>query len=177
MNIDNTISGARIKKALTPKTIAIVALSVVLVATCFYITIENRDSKEILIWFITTDTDAPFSDDALTRINDYGSQRGIDKIVLTRRHPEDKYFDAAMSTSAFYNCDIFIMREEMVKKYADLGMFLPLSTEGVDTDNLLYCGNDAVGILIDEDYYLLINAKTDIALEIIYDILDILIHK
>lgn len=177
MSIDNNISGARIKKTLTPKTVAIVLFIVTLVATCFYITIENIDSKEILIWFITTDTDDCFSNDALKHINDYGSQKGIDKILLTRRHPDDRYFDVVMSTTAYYNCDIFIMREEMVQKYSALGMFLPLSVDGADTENLLYIGNDAVGILMDEDYYLLINAKTDIDLQIIYDIFDILIKK
>ena len=59
----------------------------------------------------------------------------------------------------------------MAKKYYEMDMFLPFSLDG----DLLYINGDAVGIMIFEDYYLLINKKTDIDKQIIYDIIDILL--
>ena len=115
--MDNNITTARIKRVLSPKVIAIVFLIVTLVTVVFYVTLENIDKKEVQIWFVTTDSEYSFSDDTLKQINDYGTKHGIDKVVLSRRHPEDIYFDVTMSTSAYYNCDVFIMNEEMAKKY------------------------------------------------------------
>lgn len=175
MNIDNSISLARVKKALTSKTVLIVSVIVAVLSTIFYITLENRDSKELLVWYITTEAEYPFSEETLGLVNEYGVEVGLDKILLTRRHPEDQYFDAAMSTTAFYNCDIFIMKEEMINKYAEAGMFLTLSDYGNDENEMFYVGEDAVGVKLDNDYYLLINKKTDIDLQIIYDIFDIFI--
>ena len=79
-------------------------------------------------------------------------------MLLTRRHPEDIYFDATMSTRAQYSCDIFIMNEEMAKKYAEMAIFMPVSTDGIDQEKLLFIDNDAVGILIDENNRLLVQA-------------------
>ena len=173
MKVDNSITISRIKRALGPKIIAIVLLMVALVTAVFYITIENNDKKEILIWYVTTEAEDCFEEDALKLINDYGEQNGIDKVVLSKRHPEDTYFDVAMSTSAFYNCDIFIMNEDMAKEYFEMDMFLPLNTDGFAEEDVLYINSKAVGLLIDEGYYLLINAKADVDLQIIYDIFEI----
>ena len=171
--MDNNITTARIKRVLSPKIIAIVFLIVTLVTVVFYVTLENIDKKEVQIWFVTTDGEYSFSDDTLKQINDYGAKHGIDKVVLSRRHPEDIYFDVTMSTSAYYNCDIFIMNEEMAKKYYEMDMFLPLQTDGFEGEDILYINDKAVGVLIDENYYLLINAKTDVDLQMIYDIFKI----
>ena len=173
MNIDNKITTSRIKMALSPRIIAIIFLVVALVTTVFYFTVKNNDKKEILIWYVTTESENCFSEDALKLINDYGVQHGIGKVVLSKRHPEDTYFDVAMSTSAYYNCDIFIMNEEMAKKYYEMDMFLPLQTDGFEGEDILYINDKAVGVLIDENYYLLINAKTDVDLQMIYDIFKI----
>ena len=150
-----------------------VLLIVMIASIVLYITLENLASKEILIWYVTTESEDCFSSDSLRLVNEYASKKGIDKVVLTKRHPEDTYFDATMSTSAYYNCDIFIMKAEMAKEYSEIDMFLSLSVDGVDESDLLLVNDNAIGILICEDYYLLINAKTDIDLEIIYDIFDI----
>ncbi|MBO5716283.1 MAG: hypothetical protein J6S23_07840 [Clostridia bacterium] len=172
MKIDNNITSSRIKRVLSPKIIAIVFLIVALVTVVFYVTIENNDKKEILIWYVTTESEDCFSDGTLRLINDYGAQHGIDKVILSRRHPEDTYFDVAISTSAYYNCDIFIMNEEMAKKYYEMDMFLPLQESGFEGD-LLYIDDKPIGVLIDEGYYLLINANLDVDLQIIYDIFEI----
>lgn len=177
MKLDNTISKRRIKRALNLKIVLTVLIAVLVLSTVFYITLENIEKKEILIWFVTTDADEMLFKNEIKLINDHISQYGIDKAVITKRHPEDEYFDVAMSTSAYYNCDVFIMNEEMVKKYLDMDMFLLLTDRGVEYEELLYIDNNAVGILIFEDYYFLINALTDIEIEIIYDIVDILISK
>lgn len=177
MSIDNSITIARIKKALPLKTIAIVLLTVLVLSTVFYVTIQNRNKDEILIWHITTDSANYFSEDVLKNINDYGKQNGFDRILLTKRHPDDKYFDVLMSTTMYYSSDIFIMREEIVQKYADMDMFLPLSSDVKETEKLIYINGDAVGVLLYEDYYLLINAKTKVDLKVIYDILEILIEN
>ncbi len=173
MMVDNKISKERIKNTLSYKIIAAVLLAVTLASVVFYVTLENMDKKEILIWYVTEDAENCFSDDTVQLCNDYAAQNGIDRVLLTRRHPEDIYFDATMSTSAQYNCDIFIMNEEMAKKYFDMGIFMTVSTDGFDNEELLFIDNKAVGILIDENYYLLINIHTDIDLQIIYDIFDI----
>ena len=175
MNINNDITGDRIKKALTPKIVAIVLIFVMIVTAVFYVSVKNLNSKELLIWYITTDTDNCFSEDALKLINDYGREKGIKKVILTKRHPEDTYFDASMATTAFYNCDAFIMDADMAQKYVEMGIFKTLSYDG--DGELLHADGKAIGILIDENYYLLINDKTDIDLQIIYDIYDILVRK
>mgnify|MGYP003293390888 CR=1 FL=1 len=56
-------------------------------------------------------------------------------------------------------------------------MFLTLSDRGIEYDDILYINNSAVGILVFDDYYFLINTRTDIGIEIIYDIVDILIRE
>lgn len=173
MNIDNRITPVRIKKALNVKTVLIVLLTVFVLSTVLYVTVESLNSREILIWFVTTESEGIFSDEVLKEVNDYGHQRGIDKILMTKRHPEDQYFDALISTG-YYNCDIFIMKEEIVQKYSSMEMFLKLSPKDFDGEELIYIGNDAVGILLENDYYLLINAHTKADRQIIYDICDIL---
>lgn len=82
-----------------------------------------------------------------------------------------------MSTTMYYTSDIFIMREDVVRKYADMDMFLPLSFDVKETEKLIYINSDAVGVLLYEDYYLLINAKTKVDLKVLCDILEILIEN
>lgn len=158
------------------KTAITILLIAILFSAVFYITLENSEKQEILIWHITADAESLYSSDTLGRINDYAVGCGVDKVVMTKRHPEDRYFDAVMSTTAFYNCDIFIMNEEMAQKYVESDMFLPLVTEGIEADRLLYSGDRAIGISVDEEYYLLINQRTDVDLQIIYDIFEILLE-
>lgn len=177
MNIDNKITLSRVKKAFGVKTLAIVLLITLIAAVLFYITIENKDSKELLIWHITTDAENCFSDEALMLANDCGSKNGIDRILLTKRYPEDRYFDVTMSTAAYYSCDVFIMDAETAVKYSDMNMFLPVDTNRYSTYDMLYIDGKAIGILVNENEYLLINIKTDIDLQIIYDIIDILINN
>lgn len=171
--IDNSLSLERIRRALSPKIVASVLLIMMIASIVLYITLENLASEDILIWYVTTESEDCFSGDSLRLVNEYASKKGIDKVVLTKRHPEDTYFDAAMSTSAYYNCDIFIMKADMAREYFELDMFLPLSVDGDDESELLFVDDNAIGRLIYEDYYLLINAKTDFDLEIIYDIFNI----
>lgn len=177
MSIDNNITIAKIKKALPLRTIAIILLVVLVLSTVFYVTVQNRNKDEILIWHITTDSTNYFSEDVLKTINDYGKKNGFDRILLTKRHPDDKYFDVFMSTTMYYTSDIFIMREDVVRKYADMDMFLPLSFDVKETEKLIYINSDAVGVLLYEDYYLLINAKTKVDLKVLCDILEILIEN
>jgi len=174
MNIDNRVSKERIKKALPPKTIIMVLAIVAIISTIFYITIQNRTKKEILIWYVTTDSKNIFSENILESVNEYGTHNGFDRILLTRRHPKDGYFDVLMSTSGYYTCDIFIMKEDVILKYIDMDIFLPLSTDFNNGKELLYVEDDAIGVPIYDEYYLLINKKTDVDLETIYDIFDIL---
>ena len=63
------------------------------------------------------------------------------------------------------------MNEEMAKKYYETDMFLPLETDGFEGE-LLYIDGKPIGLLMDEGYYLLINAKVDVDLQIIYDIFE-----
>lgn len=177
MSIDNNFSIEKIKKALSLKTVVSVLIIVAIVSTVFYITVENYESRELVIWYITKDTENCFSDETLKLLNDYGTEKGIDKVLLTKRHPDDQYFDVAMSTSAFYNCDAFIMQKELVQEYADSGMFTSLSTDGIDIGDMLFIEEQAVGLLMVEDYYFLINARTDVDLEVIYGIYEILIDN
>ena len=174
MKIDNSFSPERIKKALGLRTILIVLAIVAALSTVFYVVKENTDKRELTIWFVTTESEAGFSEGTLKSVNDYTHGNGIDRTLILKRHPEDRYFDVVMSTGAFYNCDAFIMREEIALKYADMDMFLPLTPDGVDGEDLLLFGESAVGIKLDGDYYFLINRKTDIDTEIIYDIYRIL---
>lgn len=175
MSINNKITGKRIKKALTLKTVAIVLVIVAIATVVFYTSVKNRDRKELLIWHITAEAENYFTDEQLSLINKYGAENGIEKIVITKRHPEDRYFDATMSTTAYYNCDVFIMSAEMAENYVEMDMFMILSYDG--ENDLLYYGEKAIGILIYDNYYLLINQKTDIDLQVIYDIYDILTRK
>lgn len=176
MNIDNRISLGKIKKVLTPKIVAMALLITLVVSTVFYITLENIDKNEINIWYISEDNYDSLLSENLRAVEEYIAECGFDKLLVTKRHPDDRYFDAAMSTSAYYNCDIFIMREEMVESYAEAGMFLTLTNHSFNESDLLYFENNAIGVLIDENYYLLINSKTEVDLQIIYDILEILIN-
>ena len=174
MSINNSYTLEKIKKALSLKIVVIAVLTVVVLSTVFYITLENYDSREVIIWFVTTDPEAGFSEEIINEINLYAGKEGIDRVLITKRHPSDQYFDVAMSTSAFYTCDAFIMQADLAKEYFEMGMFMPLSTDGQQKDRLLYNGEDAVGIKIDDNYYFLINAKTDVDTKIIYDIFDLL---
>jgi len=174
MKIDNSFSWARIKKAISPKIAIAVILIVAAVSAVFYVTLENSESKEILIWHITDETEPGVSSDILGQVKDYALEQGIKKVIFTKRHPQDRYFDAVMSTTAFYTCDIFIMNEEMALRYTDSDMFLPLSADGFDEESLLYVGDSAIGVALDDEYYLLINSRTDIDKQVIYDIFEIL---
>jgi hypothetical protein len=176
MNIDNRISLGKIKKVLTPKIVAMALLITLVVSTVFYITLENNDKNEINIWYISEDNYDSLLSENLRAVEEYIAECGFDKLLVTKRHPDDRYFDAAMSTSAYYNCDIFIMREEKVESYAEAGMFLTLTNHGFNESDLLYFENNSIGVLIDQNYYLLINSKTEVDLQIIYDILEILIN-
>lgn len=177
MKINNSFSLERIKKALNLRTVLIVVVIVTVLSATFYVAKENSDSREVTVWFVTTDSEAGFSDGTLKNINDYGSQKGIDRVLILKRHPEDRYFDVVMSTSAFYTCDAFIMQEEIALKYAEMGMFMPLTAEGDDYEDLLCLDDDVIGIKLDDDYYFLINNKTDIDRDIIYDIYKMLVRK
>lgn len=172
MKTDNKITLSRIKRALSPKILLALFLAVALVTAVFYFTVENNEKNEIQIWYVTTESEDCFPEDTLKLINDYGAMRGIDKVILTKRHPEDTYFDVTMSTTAYYNCDIFIMNEETAKKYYEMDMFLPLEESGFEGD-FLHIDEKPIGLLINESYYLLINAKSDVDLQIIYDIFEI----
>ena len=137
MKINNSLSFERIKKVLDLKTVLIVLAVVTVLSVMFYVANENLDSKELTIWFVTTDYDAGFSEGTIKEINEYGSDKGIDRILVLKRHPEDRYFDVVMSTSAFYSCDAFIMQGEMAHRYADMDMFMPLSIDTEDKENIL----------------------------------------
>lgn len=176
MNIDNSISVEKIKKVLTPKIIAIALLVALVVSTVFYITLENNDKNEIHIWYITEESYDSFLSENMKSVEKYIAECGFDKVLVTKRHPDDRYFDAAMSTSAYYNCDIFIMQKGTVNSYAEAEMFLTLTNHCFDESDLLYFENNAIGVLIDENYYLLINSKTEVDVQIIYDIFEILIN-
>ena len=174
MKINNDFSPERIKKALSTRTVAIVFLIVTVLSIVFYVTIENYHSREVTIWFVTTDAEASFPNEILDKINDYAQEKGIDRVLIIKRHPEDQYFDAVLSTGAFYNCDAFIMKEDVALKYAEMDMFSALST---DNGELLYVDDEAVGVLLEDNYYFLINKKTDIDREIMYDIYEILVRQ
>ena len=60
MKIDNAITIDRVRKALTPKTVAIVLIIVSLLSLVFYVTVDRQKSREMLIWFVTTETVEPF---------------------------------------------------------------------------------------------------------------------
>ena len=177
MNIDNKITRERAKNALEIKIIVIILLITLISTAIFYITIENKNSKELLIWHITTNPEGGFSSEALMLANEYGAKSGIDRVLITKRHPEDRYFDVTMSTSAYYNCDVFVMDTLMAEKYSEMDMFLPIDIERYDAYDLLYSNGEAIGILVNENEYLLINVKTDVDLQIIYDIIDILLKN
>ena len=176
MKIDNAITIDLVRKALSPKTVAMVLIIVSLLSVVFYITLERQKGREMLIWFVTTETVEPISSDALAEINEYGQENGIDKILLTRRHPEDRYFDVIMSTTAFYSCDVFIMTEEMARKYSEMDMFLPLDYEA-GTEEILTIDGEPIGVHLDGGYYLFINRESDFDIKILYDIFDIMLTK
>lgn len=175
MSIDNRLTPERIKKALNMRTVLIILIIVAFLTTIFYITLENRNKNEILIWHITADSEDLISPEALKLCREYATEAGYDKLVFTKRNPEDQYFDAAMSTSALYNCDIFIMSEEMAAKYAEIDMFMPLTPHSAKEEDLLYLGGEAVGISVDGNYYLLVNSRASLDEQTIYDIIDILL--
>lgn len=174
MNLDFSFNVGRIKKALNMRTLLIILLITAFLTTIFYITLENREKKEILIWHITENDESLFSKDQLELASSYARDRGFDRLIFTRRNPSDQYFDAAMSTTAYYNCDIFIMTEEMAINYAESDMLLAISQSGYPKESLLYIGDTAVGLSIDNNYYLLINAKSAVDMQTVYHIYDIL---
>ena len=176
MKIDNAITRDRVRKALTPKTVAAALIIVFLLSALFYVTAHRQKRREMLIWFVTTETSSPISSDTLDEINEYGRNIGIDKIVLTRRHPEDRYFDVIMSTTAFYSCDMFIMTEELARKYLEMNMFLPLDY-AAGAEEILTIDGEPVGLHLHGDYYLFINSESDFDTEILYDIFDIMRAK
>jgi hypothetical protein len=175
MNIDNKITSDRIKKAFSTKVIVLTLIFVLLASTVFYVTVQNREKRELLIWHVTTNVESIFSNEAIRLANEYGAQNGIDKILLTKRHPEDRYFDVAMSTTAYYSCDVFIMDEETAKRYIETDMFLSIDKDRFASLTMLEINSKAIGILVNENEYLFINKKTDIDKQIIYDIIDILL--
>lgn len=177
MKIDNTITLERIKRVLTPRVILVSLLIVSLLSTVLYMTLDSRSKSEVLIWFVTAEADDSIPTSRVDDINNYGRECGIDKILISRRHPEDRYFDVIMSTTAFYSCDIFIMTEEMALKYSEMDMFLPLGEAYVLGEDALIFGDESVGISLDEKYYLLINRESDVDSTILYNIIDLLRGK
>ena len=177
MKIDNTITLERIKRVLTPRAILVSLLIVSLLSTVLYVTLDSRSKSEVLIWFVTAEADDSIPPSRVDDINNYGRECGIDKIVISRRPPEDRYFDVIMSTTAFYSCDIFIMTEEMALKYSEMDMFLPFDEAYVLGEDALIVGDESVGISLDEKYYLLINRESDVDSTILYNIIDLLRGK
>lgn len=177
MKIDNTITLERIRRVLTPRVILVSLLIVSLLSTVLYVTLDSRSKSEVLIWFVTAEADDSIPTSRVDDINNYGRECGIDKILISRRHPEDRYFDVIMSTTAFYSCDIFIMTEEMALKYSEMDMFLPLDEAYVLGEDALIFGDESVGISLDEKYYLLINRESDVDSTILYNIIDLLRGK
>ena len=177
MKIDNTITLERIRSVLTPRVILVSLLIVSLLSTVLYVTLDSRSKSEVLIWFVTTEADDSIPTSRVDDINNYGRECEIDKIVISRRHPEDRYFDVIMSTTAFYSCDIFIMTDEMALKYSEMDMFLPLDEVYVLGEDALIVGDGPVGISLDEKYYLLINRESDVDSTILYNIIDLLRGK
>ena len=174
MNIDNAITRERVKKAITPRVIAIALIITLLFSAVFYITLERLDRDEILIWLVTDNIDDGPRSETLALINDYGLECGFDRIILTRRDPRDFYFDATMSTRAYYTCDIFIMKSYVAEKYADMDIFLPIT---MNLAGMLYINEISVGIPLYDDYYALINKNSKVNTKVIYDIIDILEEK
>lgn len=177
MKIDNRLTFERIKRVISHKIVALALLVSIILSVVLYVTLENIKSKELLIWYVTDESENCFLDDSLTLIDEYVSEKGIDKVTLKRLHPDDTYFDAAMSTSAYYNCDIYIMKAEMARDYASIGIFSAVSVDEFDENEILFIGENAFGVLASDDYYLFVNAKADIDIQIIYDIFDILARK
>lgn len=176
MKINNSFSLGRIKKALGARTLLIAIISVAIASVFFYVTIENRESREVTVWLVTTDAEAGLSESTVESINNYVSNKGFDRVLVVKRHPEDHYFDVVMSTGAFYTCDVFIMQEDVALKYAEMDMFMPLSAYGIEGEMLNSSSGDAIGIKLDDNYYFLINSKADIEREIIYDIYKMLVN-
>ena len=177
MKIDNTITLERIRRVLTPRVILVSLLIVSLLSTVLYATLDSRSKSEVLIWFVTTEADDSIPASRVDDINNYGRECEIDKIVISRRHPEDRYFDVIMSTTAFYSCDIFIMTDEMALKYSEMNMFLPLDEVYVLGEDALIIGDSPVGISLDKNYYLFINRESDVDSTILYNIIDLLRGK
>ena len=177
MKIDNTITLERIRRVLTPRVILVSLLIVSLLSTVVYVTLNSRIKSEVLIWLVTTEADDSIPASRVDDINNYGRECEIDKILISRRHPEDRYFDVIMSTTAFYSCDIFIMTDEMALKYSEMDMFLPLDEAYVLGEDALIIGDSPVGISLDEKYYLLINRESDVDSTILYNIIDLLRGK
>ncbi len=174
MKVDNKITVSRLKRVLTVKTVSIVLLAVILLTAAFYCVRERQSRAELHIWYITDTTENCFADDAIKRINDYGQENGFRKIVLTRRHPEDAYLDVVFSTAGFYSCDMFIMDAETAEKYGKMEMYMPLDSESVGEEKLLYIDGRAVGYFLDENFYFLVNAKTKADFQVIFHIYNIL---
>lgn len=177
MKIDNTITLERIRRVLTPRVILVSLLIVSLLSTVLYVTLNSRSKSEVLIWFVTAEADDSIPTSRIDDINNYGRECEIDKILISRRHPEDRYFDVIMSTTAFYSCDIFIMTEEMALKYSEMDMFLPLDEAYILGEDALIVGDESVGISLDEKYYLLINRESDVDSTILYNIIVLLRGK
>ena len=177
MKIDNAITLGRIKRVLTLRVILVSLLIVSLLSTVVYVTLDNRSKSEVLIWFVTTEADDIIPSSRVDAINNYGRECGIDKVLVSRRHTEDRYFDVIMSTTAFYSCDIFIMTDEMALKYSEMDMFLPLDEVYAHGDDVLIIGDESVGISLDEKYYLFINRESDVDSTTLYNIIDLLRGK
>ena len=173
MNVDNKITISRITKSLDLRTVLIVVLVVAVAMGVLYVTLQNRDKKEILIWYVTEDSGTIFADGVAEKVNAHARENGFNRALMTRRDPADQYFDALMSTSAFYTCDIFIMQAEVAQKYVEMDIFMTIDDAAMGSQ-LFNANGNPIGILICENYYLLINSKTELDMQMIYDIYDIL---
>ena len=69
------------------------------------------------------------------------------------------------------------MQKDIALEYAEMDMFLQLSEGSIEGDDLLCVGDAKIGVLIENDHYFLINKKTDIDQEIIYNIYKMLEFK
>jgi hypothetical protein len=177
VNTDNRITLKRIKSSLGKKDIIISLIAVIILSVTVFITVENLERRELFVWLVTTDGEYGLDDGVPQSLNDYGRANGINRVVITRRHPEDRYFDVLMSTGAFYNCDVFIMKSEVAEKYAPLDMYMSLEEYAEIGEDPLLIDGRAVGVAASDGYYILVNRKTSVKPETVFGILDILVEK
>ncbi len=171
MIIDDKITGARIKTALKSKKNIFWCIGICVLAFLLFYTLTNINTKTVTVWESGSLIDCYMTREAEKRADDFCAEQGL-AFDLLIRSKDDRFYDAAFSTSGAYISDILLLSGEEMQRYQEDGIFSDLQNTALAFcgEDGFYCGDRLLGIRVAEDKYLALNVRSDIEQELLEEV-------